>query len=201
MAKKATAKSQMHVPQIPDKDKIVDAMLSLAADMPFEMVGLKDIAQESGLSLAALREMFEDKMDILAAYGRRLDARVLENMPKAANDLDPRDVLFDLLMDRFEAVNEDRASILSILNSFKFDPKEALFSIPHLGRSMTWMCEAAGVSTSGYKGAARVLGLTGVYLYALRTWREDESADLSKTMAALDKALDRTSAWASSLGL
>ncbi len=198
MAKKATAKkADIHSP----KDRAVDAMLALAADMPFEMVGLKDIAQEAGLTLAGLCELFEDKMGLLAAYGRRLDQRVLQGAPKAANDQNPRDVLFDLLMDRFEEINQDRAALLSILDSFRFDPKEAVFSLPHLGRSMSWMLEAAGVQTTGYKGAARVLGLSGVYLYALRTWRGDESEDLSKTMAALDRALERTDSWAQSFGL
>ena len=38
----------------------------------------------------------------------------------------------------------------------------------------------------------------GVWLYALRAWKDDDSADLATTMAALDKALDqaaRVSDW------
>ncbi len=198
MVKKATAKkTDPHTSQ----DRAVDAMLELAAAMPFEMVGLKDIAQEAGLSLPELAGLFEDKMEILAAYGRRLDQKVMGNVPDIANDMSPRDLLFDLLMDRFEELNNDRAAILSILSGFKFDPKEAIFSLPHLSKSMTWMLEAASVPTGGYKGAARVLGLTGVYLFALRAWQKDESEDLSKTMAALDRALERTERWAQSFGL
>lgn len=198
MVKKATAKTQdVRTP----KDRVVDAMLALAAEMPFEMVGLKDIADETEISLAELSGLFEDKMDILAAYARRLDQSVLEGAPNIANDVSPRDLLFDLMMDRFELLNDEREAITSILQSFKFDPKDAIFSLPHLGRSMTWMLEAANVPTGGYKGAARILGLTGVYLFALRAWQKDESADLAKTMAALDHALERTERWAQSFGL
>ena len=198
MVKKANAKSADS--QTP-RDQAINAMLALAAEMPFEMVGLKDIAAEAGLSLSELAGLFEDKAAILSAYGRRLDQRILEGAPNIANDMSPRDLLFDLLMDRFDQINQHRPALLSILGSFKFDPKEALFSLPHLGRSMAWVLEAAGVQTGGYKGALRVLGLTGVYLYALRAWKEDGSEDLAKTMAALDRALERTESWAQNFGL
>jgi hypothetical protein len=41
------------------------------------------------------------------------------------------------------------------------------------------------------RGELRINGLCGVYLLALRTWLDDDSADLSKTMAALDGYLRR----------
>ena len=58
-------------------------------------------------------------------------------------------------------------------------------------RSMGWMLEAAGLSAAGLRGLLRSEALLGVWLYALRAWRDDDSPDLSGTMAALDKALDQ----------
>ena len=37
----------------------------------------------------------------------------------------------------------------------------------------------------------RIQGLKAVTAFALRAWMTDDSADLSKTMAALDRALNR----------
>ncbi len=56
---------------------------------------------------------------------------------------------------------------------------------------MGWMLEAAGLSAAGLRGVVRAETLVGVWLYALRAWKDDESADLSGTMAAMDKALDQ----------
>ncbi len=56
---------------------------------------------------------------------------------------------------------------------------------------MGWMLEAAGLSAAGLRGIVRAKALVGVWLYALRAWKDDESADLAGTMAALDKALDQ----------
>jgi hypothetical protein len=60
---------------------------------------------------------------------------------------------------------------------------------PDFARSMTWMLEAAGVSTAGVPGNLRVKGLAAVYLNTLRIWIGDESVDQSRTMAALDRGL------------
>ena len=55
--------------------------------------------------------------------------------------------------------------------------------------SMGWMLEAAGVSTVGLPGLARRRILVLVYLSVLVVFAGDESADLAKTMAALDRRL------------
>lgn len=62
------------------------------------------------------------------------------------------------------------------------------------------MLEAAGVSTQGLWGEARVRGLVAVWLWTVRAWRSDETEDLSATMAALDVALRRAEQAAEWLG-
>lgn len=183
-----------------EKDRILDAALALAAAQGWGDVTLSGIAHESGLPLAALRAHVEDKTDILALLGRRIDRRTLEASGSADPSISTRDRLFDILMERFDVLNEYRPAILSILESFKCDPKQAVISCPHLARSMNWMLEAAGENTKGLKGALKVAGLTALYIKTLRVWREDESPDLARTMAALDKDLSRAERLAETLG-
>jgi len=57
--------------------------------------------------------------------------------------------------------------------------------------SMRWMLEAAGVSASGWRGALRIRLLGLAYLSAFRVFLDDDSGDLTRTMAALDRALRR----------
>ena len=175
------------------KDKVVAAMLALATKQPWNQLSFEDITAEANVDHREALEYFDDKNDVLAAYGRLVDRKVFENAA-AATDEPCRDKLFDLLMERFDVLNEDREAILSILQGFRGDPKEAVLSFPHLGRSMSRTLEAAGIETKGISGCVKVTGLIGIYLYAVRVWKEDESADMAQTMAALDKALDRTEA-------
>lgn len=183
------------------KTAIIHSALQQAAELGWVHVTLKDIADGAKVSLADMHDHFEDKFDILAGLGRMIDRKTLEGLSKSVHEESERDRLFDILMDRFEALNEHRAGIVSIVKSFKMDPKQAIISLPHLCRSMCWMLESAGISTFGIKGALKVAGLSGLYLKTLRVWADDESPDLSKTMAALDNDLGRIEGWAGSLGL
>lgn len=181
--------------------ELVYAALDLAAARDWASLTLRDIADAGGVSLADLHAHFDDKTDILAAFGRDIDRQVLEGLVEPSADLSIRDVLFDILMDRFDLLNDHRDALVSILDSFLPDPKQALISAPHLVKSMNWMLEAAGEDTTGILGAVKVTGLTGIYLNVLRTWKQDDSADLSKTMAALDKNLDRSEKFMNMFGL
>jgi AcrR family transcriptional regulator len=166
----------------------IDAALELAAEKGWAEISFEDIAGASGHDLADLQERFADKTDIIAAFGRRLDRKAAESAAYGA-DMPHRDRLFDLLMERFDGLNEHRAGIISFINTIRCDPKQLIVGLPHLARSMARMLEAAGIEAEGLTGAAKVAGLTALYLKTLRSWVEDESADLGKTMAALDQNL------------
>lgn len=172
------------------KAKILETALHLAQTQGWAYTTLLDIAQEAELSTAELYDQIEDKSDILVLFGRMVDRKMLENCENDPS-VSVRDQLFDILMQRFEILNEYRPALLSILESFAQDPKQMVISCPHLARSMSWVLETAGVQTNGLRGAIKLAGLTALYLKTLKVWRDDESVDLSKTMAALDKDLSR----------
>lgn len=190
----------------PDREHLARTALKLAAQKGWENVSLRDIAIQSEISLARLHDLVQDKTDVLVVFGRMIDRQVLEqtSLPTDGNNdnhNNQKEILFDLLMDRFEALNEHRAGVVAVLQSFKFDPKQAVIALPYLAQSMTWMLEAARIDTNGIKGALRLTGLLGLYLKTLRVWADDDSSDLAKTMAALDQDLTRVEQWAGRLGL
>ena len=178
------------------REKIVTETLALAAEKGWPSVNMRDIADKSGLKLHELYEYVEDRTDILAAYGRMIDKQALENCGTITDNTSPRDHLFDMLMERFDMLNENRAAVLSILQSFRCDPKQAVIGLPHIGKSMTRMLEAAAIDTTGLRGAATVTALCALYLKTLRTWVNDDSPDMARTMAELDKNLGRAERWA-----
>lgn len=183
------------------KDQIIDGALAQASVLGWQFVTLQDIAQDAGVALADVREFFDDKADILSAYGRRLDQKMLTNMGAADLTMPEKDRLFEVLMERFDLLNDDREALVSILSSFKLDPKQAVISLPHLCKSMNWVLESVEVDTNGLQGSIKIIGLTGVYIKVLNDWIKDDSEDMSKTMASLDKALDQGQALGGYLGL
>ena len=171
----------------PTPDRVIDAALTLAATGGWRQLGLAGIAEEAGLPLAQLRSVFPSKAAILAGFVRRTDERVLAD--GKAEDGAARDRLFDVLMRRFDVLQPDRSAVRAIIRDSLCDPLAVLCQGPMLLCSMASMLEAAGLSSAGLNGALRTKGLALVYLVALRAWLKDDSTDLAKTMAALDRGL------------
>ena len=174
----------------------VRAALVVAQSLPWDMVTLQDISDEAGGSLAQMREYFDDKTDILGAYGAHIDREMLSEVEQLDKNMSVRDKLFELMMIRFDVIENDRNAVVSIVRSLRSDPKSMLYSLPHLCRSMEWIFEGSGVQVNGIKGSAKIIGLTMVYLNTLRAWINEENPDLSDTMAALDKGLKQADSWA-----
>lgn len=194
-----SSKSQKSASDI--RETVVRAALSLAQDKGWNALSLKEIARTARIPLSEVYTCFEDKADILTAYGRIVDRRVMAAFDSTDTGNSPRDRLFDVLMERFDILNEDRTALLSILDDILCDPSYAAIALPHLAHSMQAMMNAAGLNNTGLKATAAIFGLTVLYVTVLKTWTEDESPDMSKTMAALDRHLAHAEKLANIAGL
>ncbi len=170
-------------------DEIVTAALALAAERGWRRLALADIAERAGVSLADLAAHYPDKTAILTAYADRIDRAMMEGGSDRGDS--PRDRLFDVIMRRFDAMAGDRRALSVILRQSADDPRAVLCGGRRFLRSMALVLETAGISSSGLRGAAKVNGTATVFLYAFKTFLEDDSADHARTMAALDKGLRR----------
>jgi len=169
--------------------RIIDAALDLAAIEGWSGLGMARIASAAGLALADVHALFPSKACLLDAFIRRVDARVLAAGPADADEA-ARDRLFEVLMRRFDVLAPRKAAVAAILRDI-VDPTVGLVGLPALARSMAWTLEAAGLSAAGLGGLVRAQGLMVVYANAMRVWLRDDTADMAKTMAALDKGLRR----------
>ncbi len=171
-------------------DRLIDASLTVATAKGWRSLTMADIAREAGLPLADVRKHVRSKAELMTALLTRVDQQVLEGA--AADDSEPvRDRLFDVLMRRFDVLQAHKAAVTALLRDLPRDPLLALPLLPQFALSMLWMLEAAGVSTTGIVGGLRAHGLALIYLNTLRVWISDDSPDLARTMAALDRTLTR----------
>jgi ubiquinone biosynthesis protein COQ9 len=174
------------------RDKIVEAALKLAAAKGWKNLGLDEIAVEANVSLSDFRGEFCGKPQILAAFTRLIDDKVLEQIKPASPEDTPHDRLFDVIMTRFETLQLYKAGVKRIVEDLPSEPGEAIFQILPTLSSQYWMLTAAGVKADGLRGALRLPGAAAAYAATFKVWLEDEDPGLSKTMAALDKRLRRT---------
>jgi AcrR family transcriptional regulator len=172
-------------------ERVIDAAMSLAAERGWRDLSLAEIAQAAELSLSEVHGEFTSKQAILGRLLRRVDSAVL-----AEEDRDPaqgsaRDRLFDVIMRRFDALQPYKAGLGNVIYDQCRDPLAALCALPRLCGSMALMLESARLSAAGPIGCLRVKGLTAIYLATLRDWLRDDSEDMAKTMASLDRRLAR----------
>ena len=167
---------------------LVSGAFTLAGRQGWRAVSVVSAGREAGLALDRARTRFAGIHQVLMKFGEQADAAALAD----ALETGPvRERVFDVLMRRFDALQTHRAGVQALLRHLPADPALALMLTTATSASMAWMAEASGLPSGGLRGALTVQGLVGVWLYTLRAWQADTSADLSGTMAALDRALSR----------
>ena len=167
---------------------LITAVFEQASLVGWADVNLAEAAREAGLPVPRVRARFPNKSAVLLRFGVLADEAAL-----AGSQTEPmaRDRLFDMLMARFDALQQHRAGVLSMMVALRTDPATAALLYAGTLRSMRWLLDAAAIPVSGLIGALRVQGLLVLWLYVLRAWEQDDSPDLTATMAAVDRGLDR----------
>jgi len=105
-----------------DRDKAINAMMSLLADHSFEQVGLAEVAGRAGIKLSQLRAEFGSTLAILAAHIKEIDRVVLAGGDSDMAEEPARERLFDVLMRRLEALAPYRDAVRSIMRSARRNP-------------------------------------------------------------------------------
>jgi hypothetical protein len=170
-------------------DPIVSATLAEAATVGWREVTLVAVAEQAGMSLGELLSEAPTKAHLLCRFIAHLDRASLAAVTAPDLSQPPRDRVFEVLMRRFDALNQHRDGARAIVRGLMRDPGGALAVSLRTNRSAAAMLGAAGLSADGPCGFLRVQGLKAIFLAALRAWVRDDTADMANTMAALDKAL------------
>lgn len=165
-----------------DTAKIIKAAFLLAEKKPWAEVKFGEIAKALKISHAELRRVAANKNEILKLYSAELNAAMQKQFTKKPQG-SLYDRLFAVIMARFDLLQEDRKALLSIL-----EDKAALVDhFPLLCDVGAQMAELAAKGDGMQPILKAVLPV--LYAYLLHVWRKDKSADMAKTMAALDKRL------------
>jgi AcrR family transcriptional regulator len=173
------------------KDAIVDALMSLASDRPWDDIEITDICEAAGISLADFREHFPSKGAVLGAFSRRIDLEVLRGTTEDLAGEPVRERLFDVLMRRIDAMTPYKAALRRIRFALRGD-LVAMAALNQVAlNSMRFMLGAAGVSTEGPLGLLKLQGAVVAFSNTVETWLDDDDADLARTMARLDRELRR----------
>jgi AcrR family transcriptional regulator len=167
---------------------LIAAAFTQAAELGWRHVTVVGAAREAGLPLPRARARFPSRAALLLRFGRIADQAALAELPGEGS---VRDQLFDLVMRRIDVLQAHRAGVLALLYALPHDPPTAVLLACATKRSLRWLAQSASVDLAGLRGELKLRGLVAIWLWTLRAWERDDTADLSATMAALDAALNR----------
>lgn len=187
----SAAKAPPDAPRLDPRKAIVDALMRLAAEEPFEDIRIKAICDEAGVSLVQFRELFPSKGAVIGAFARMIDRDVLARPSGDLEGEGAKDRMFDVLMARLDAMAPYKAGLKGVTEWAYRDPVAAYGLNAVLINSMRFMMEAADLDHDGLHGALKLQGLVGLWGRVLDVWFSDNDPGLSKTMAELDRALER----------
>ena len=176
------------------EDQVIKAAFKRVEEYGWRRLTLYDISQDTDLTMEQLLAVFPNKAALLKAYVQRVDCRALDDFT-AEEDDSTRDQLFDLMMRRFDEMDADKAALKAIAQEACCDPNTICVSSCGLLQSMQKVLVRAGIKTSGLHGKLKIKGLSLIFLAAFRTWLRDNTEDMSKTMAELDKRLSQAEAF------
>lgn len=165
------------------------AALSLAAATPWRELTLARLAD---VAARPVSDFYGASLwDAVDCVEEAFDRAIADS----TEELDPqqtvRDRLFELIMRRFEAMEQHRAAVFAMEQGLDRDPTLMASAHQRHVRCARWVLALAGLEADGMTGQARAQGLAVIIGQARIAWRGDSAGDFAKTMASLDKNLRR----------
>jgi hypothetical protein len=174
--------------------KLTNSALAMACELAWDQVTLSDLCTASDLTLGECAGASITKADVTAHLDSLVDQAMLACQSKVDRSQGIRDRVFDVLMGRFDAMEENRTAWTSILLAETGDFAANLARRARRIRTGAWALEASGVNTSDLRGASHAIGLARIIRLVEAAW-VDDGADLTKTMARLDQELRKGEEW------
>jgi len=131
----------------------------------------------------------QSKFDLLKIINSYVDDELIKKTRYIENS-SIKDMLFEVIMARFDILELNRKSFIEIYKCLKKNPKYFIKLLPSFLESMIITAELSNFNVNGLKGSIRLKGLVFLYFMTFFQWKEDNNSSLEKTMTALDKNLD-----------
>jgi len=149
---------------------------------------LRDINLKNLLSNTKVSDI-NNKIDLVLNINDFFDFQLKKNLVNIEKS-SQRDMLFEIMMARYDILNEYRASVKNIINHFISRPQEVLKLLPKSVESKILIATFANINLNGIQGVIKIKIIFLLYYTTLYTWFNDENESLEKTMNVLDKYLN-----------
>jgi AcrR family transcriptional regulator len=167
--------------------KIAAAALDLAEKKGWPALTFGDIAKKAKLRLADIEKHFSDIWDIVLWILQGVEAEVEKEVSEYMGS-SWRDNLMEILMTRLDIAARHRGAFVHLAQNLPQHPGAMKRLMKPGLKTVKKMMTLAGMPKSMLH-PPMVAAFSFVYLSVVHTWTKDDTADSTKTMAAIDKRL------------
>tara|TARA_B100000035_G_C20964516_1_gene538119 strand:- start:482 stop:1066 length:585 start_codon:yes stop_codon:yes gene_type:complete len=169
---------------------ILDKAFSVIAKEGWIDFSLLRFSKTQKISMKNLKTFFRNKDEILERFTKMIDYKVESNFDfEEMKGTSKKDNLFELIMLRLEAMQPYKVALRNILSSAKERPVILKKLSKNIINSLDFYLEVSSYYDDTFVDFLKKNAIFFIYSLTFRVWLNDESDDLSKTMAELDKFL------------
>ena len=173
-----------------EKNAIIVKAFDLIKNSGWANFSLTKLSKKEKISLTDLKKIFNSKNSILDEFSRMIDEEVEKRISfEDFNLSSTKDNLFELIMIRFELLSPYKDSLKSILLTSKNNPMILKKISKNVLNSLDFYLELTNSYSESPKDFFKKNIIFFIYAYVFKIWLDDNSKELSKTMAELDKLL------------
>jgi len=131
----------------------------------------------------------KNKNDLFKHFNKYIDY-LLKNNSSTVEKSTSKDMLFEVIMLRFDILEEMKIPIIKIFTYYKFKPNKLILFLPSFLDSILLIASLANININGIKGYLKIKGIFLIYIATFLVWVEDNTDGLEKTMNKLNKYID-----------
>ena len=170
-----------------EHQKIAETTLNLLEKKTWNSLTLNDVNKR--LKFKVSSKGYDRKNELLKNINKYFDFKLKKSM-KSIENSSPKDMVFEIIMTRFDILQKNRISVNNIFDFLILRPKELTFLVVSILESIILIANLANINHKGTKGMLRIKGLLIIYLSTFLVWRKDKTESLDKTMISLDNYLN-----------
>ncbi len=170
----------------PSSDEVFAIVFDTIATRGFGKTRLSDIAEKLNVPFDQLFAFYPSIDDVIYTFLDKVDQDMVANVGIST---DPKkDIYFEMLMSRFDSLQEYRAGVKSWLQETSKHPLLWAKLLRRWDQTLSLMLDMAKDSPVY---PIKKFGLAVIYGISLKEWMQDDTDDLSKTMVSVDKSLQK----------
>ena len=163
---------------------------NLINDIGWENFSIEKLSARENIPLNDLKAYFKCKYSIVDKFSRMIDKNIESKLRiQDFKDSSKKDILFELIMMRFDEMEEFKGSLTKVLNASKNKPLLVSIITKNVINTMDSFLELSNSYNNYPFDFLKKNFLFLIYSITFKTWLSDNTEDLSKTMAELDRLL------------